>query len=265
MDAQAVAGEVLGALSEGRQIEPFSARLERFDTAAAYAVTARLLELRLARGEQPVGRKIGFTNRGIWQEYGVYQPIWGHIYDSTVRVVAPGDACDTSHLPEPRIEPEIVLGVDADLEPGMTTADIAQAVGWVAHGFEIVQSIYPDWRFTAADCIADNGLHGALLIGPKRAIPSGDRAALAERLAAVGLTLFRNGELIDKGVGANALDGPVEALRHLVGAIAENSPIRAGEMVTTGTLTRAFSVISGETWSTEIEGFDLPGLSLTVR
>ena len=33
---------------------------------------------------KPVGRKIGFTNRAIWPKYGVYQPIWGTVYDRTL-------------------------------------------------------------------------------------------------------------------------------------------------------------------------------------
>ncbi len=45
----------------------------------------------MARGERPVGRKIGFTNRTIWAEYGVYAPIWGDMYDTTLRDLAATD------------------------------------------------------------------------------------------------------------------------------------------------------------------------------
>ena len=58
----------------------------------------------------------------------------------------------------------------------MSLAEIAGAIGWVAHGFEFVQSIFPGWRFKAADCVADGGLHGALFVGPRRAVGKGDRA-----------------------------------------------------------------------------------------
>lgn len=252
-------------LLANRQMEPFTARFPGFASPAAYAVTARLRTLREARGETPIGRKIGFTNRGIWPEYGVYEPIWGYMYDSTVREADQGETVDVSHLPEPRIEPEIVLGLEADLEPGMSTGDIAQAIAWVAHGFEIVQSIFPDWCFEAADCIADGGLHGALFLGPKRQIAPGDRQALPKQLAALTLSLSCNGTEIDAGLGANALDGPVEALRHLVGVLAddpENPPIQSSEMITTGTLTRAFPIAAAQRWSTAIAGFDLPGLDL---
>jgi 2-oxo-3-hexenedioate decarboxylase len=137
----------------------------------------------------------------------------------------------------------------------------------VAHGFEIVQSIFPGWRFRAADCVADGGLHGALVLGPRRNIPEAERAALPARLSGLRVTLSRNGEMVDAGSGANVLDGPVEALAHLVVVLGKdrlNPPIKAGEMVSTGTLTRAFPIFAGERWSTEIHGFDLPGLSAMV-
>ena len=55
------------------------------DLKDAYNVTAAVRAQREARGERPIGRKIGFTNRTIWEEYGVYAPIWGYVYDRTVR------------------------------------------------------------------------------------------------------------------------------------------------------------------------------------
>lgn len=232
-----------------------------------YAVTAALRKLRVARGENPIGRKIGFTNRNIWPEYHVYEPIWGDMYDTTVHSVAAGGVARVMHLPEPRIEPEIVLGLDGDLRPGMSLQEVEAAVGWIAHGFEFVQSIYPDWKFQTADCIANGGLHGALFVGPRLNISAGERAGLAARLAALRVTLSRNGEIQDRGVGANALDGPVNALMHLLEVLAgdrHNPPLKAGELVTTGTLTRAFPVVAGERWSTAIEGLDLPGLAVEI-
>lgn len=267
LDPEAVAAEVLDALDAGRQIAPFSQRLPGFGTEQAYSVAAALRRRRTARGEMQVGRKIGFTNRNIWPEYGVYAPIWGDMYDRTVREAAPGETISVSHLPEPRIEPEIVLGIGADLASGMTAADIASCIDWVAHGFEIVQSAFPDWRFAAADCIADSGLHGALLMGPRRRLRPDERADWHARLKDFRIELFRDGDRIDAGVGSNALDGPVEALAHLVdvlGRDADSPPVRAGEMVTTGTLTRAFPVAAGQKWATRLDGIDLPGLEIRI-
>ncbi len=267
MDPAAIARIVLAAIDGGDQIEPFTAKDAAFSEADAYQVTAELRALRVARGEKPVGRKIGFTNRNIWEEYGVYQPIWGDVYDTTIGNVSAGHRVRVSQLPEPRIEPEIVLGLERDVTPDMDIEEVARSIGWVAHGFEFVQSIFHDWRFRVADCVADGGLHGRLFVGPRRLLPENQRNTLAADLSGLKIMLSRNDAPVDKGFGANVLDGPVQALAHLAAVLGKdklNPPLRAGEIVTTGTLTRAFPVLPGERWSTEISGYDLPGLSVEV-
>jgi 2-oxo-3-hexenedioate decarboxylase len=70
---------------------------------------------------------------------------------------------------------------------------------------------------------------------------------------------------IDHGRSAAVLGGPLSALRHLVGLLArdpDNPPLAAGEIVTTGTLTRAMPVKPGETWSTALDGIALEGIRL---
>ena len=52
------------------------------DVAAAYQRALAVRALRVARGEQPRGYKVGFTNRGIWQRYNVFAPIWGTVWDT---------------------------------------------------------------------------------------------------------------------------------------------------------------------------------------
>lgn len=262
-----IAAEILATLDAGRQVEPLTARISGFDNRAAYAVAAALRDLRIARGETPVGRKIGFTNRNIWAEYGVYEPLWGDVYDRTLHDIGTGARIKVSHLPEPRIEPEIVLGLGRDVTSDMTLDDIAGSIDWVAHGFEIVQSIFPGWRFGVADCVADGGLHGALFVGPRRPLRQDERAGLAAALSSLTITLCRDGSVVDRGIGSNVLDGPIQALSYLADVLAGDPlgpPLHKGELVTTGTVTRAFPVTPGEKWSTEIEGFDLPGLAVEI-
>jgi 2-oxo-3-hexenedioate decarboxylase len=42
----------------------------------------------------------------------------------------------------------------------------------------------------------------------------------------------------------------------------DNPPLAAGEIISTGTLTRAFPVKAGETWTTKLKGINLEGVSL---
>jgi 2-oxo-3-hexenedioate decarboxylase len=261
----AIAGEAFAVLGSGQQIAPFSARWPAFSQEDAYQVTAAVRDLRAARGERPLGRKIGFTNRTIWAEYNVSTPMWGYVYDRTVFDLADvATGFPLAGLAEPRLEPEIVFGLATAPTPGMDERNLLGCVGWVAHGFELVQSIFPGWRFAAPDTVAGYGLHGVLLIGPRRPLGP-DREMWWQTLATFEIDLARDGVVVDHGHAANVLDGPLSALRHLNDLLAvdpANPPLAAGEIVTTGTLTDAHPVAPGETWSTQISGSALPGLTL---
>ena len=260
-----IAGNVLAALEARQQVTPFSARVDGFRLADAYRVAADVRARRVARGERPVGRKIGFTNRTIWAEYDVWAPIWGTVYDSTVqRLARPQEHFALDRMIDPRIEPEIVFGLAHAPEAGMDEAALLGCIDWVAHGYEIVQSIYPDWKFTAADTVAAFGLHGALLIGQPRSV-SDDRAGWRAALSSFEISLTCDGAEADHGQAANVLGGPLLALRHLVDLLAQDSaqpPLAAGEIVTTGTLTRALPIKPGQRWQTRLQGLPLPGLDV---
>jgi 2-oxo-3-hexenedioate decarboxylase len=264
-DIQTVADEVFASLDTGRQIEPISSRISSFSPDDAYRVTAAIRQMRERRGELPVGRKIGFTNRTIWAEYNVYAPMWGYVYNRTVHRLTQIDRTfSLNGLAEPRIEPEIVFKLASAPAPGMDERALQESIEWVAHGFEIVQSIFPGWKFSAPDTIAAFGLHGALLIGPCHSM-----AANAEdwrrMLSTFEIDLKRDGGVRDHGRAVNVLGGPLSALRHLVDILEPdevNPPLAAGEIITTGTLTRALPVSAGETWTTELAGVALDGLSV---
>src|SRR5262249_23609843 len=117
---------------------------------------------------------------------------------------------------------------------------------------------------TAADTVTANGLHGALFIGPRHQT-AGRTAQWLSVLASFEIDLLRDGLVMDHGRAANVLDGPLSALRHLVGLLAHdsvNQPPAGGEIVTTGTLTRAFPISPGETWSTMPQGIALDTLRI---
>src|SRR5947199_5898938 len=79
----------------------------------AYEHALAVREMRLERGEKPLGFKVGFTNRTIWERYGVFRPIWGTVYDTTVRSCGERGELEIASCCEPRIEPECVFGMAA--------------------------------------------------------------------------------------------------------------------------------------------------------
>jgi len=267
VDIEALADRILAAGDAATSIPPVTDADPSFDLANAYAVSAAITRRRVARGERPVGWKIGFTNRTIWEEYGVYAPIWGPMYHSTVHEVPFNETIESAPhgLAEPRVEPEIVFRVAAMPEPGMDDAALFACLDGVAHGFEIVDSIYPGWRFKAADTVAAFALHARLYHGPFAILTSaGERAQWLPRLANFEIILSRDGVEIDRGRGTNVLGGPLAALGHFVTALDKMSGerLKPGDIVTTGTVTRAFPVKAGETWSTRLIDLPLPGLRI---
>ena len=268
MNVEDLARELKTAQDERRPIEPPSARVSGFDSAMAYEVARLIHEARLREGAVPVGRKIGFTNREIWPVYGVYEPIWAYVYDTTVaRLSGSRGTCRLGRfVADPRIEPEIILHFRAAPPLGGDPAAVLACVDWVAHGFEIVQSHFPHWKFQAADTIANSSLHGTLLVGEPRPLDTlGDD--LISRLKRFTIALACDGTVHDRGRGANALGSPLAAVAHLTSVLAAQhaGAIQADELVTTGTLTQAPLIRAGETWSTALDGIDLPGLSVTFE
>ncbi|HWK84313.1 MAG TPA: hypothetical protein VNS61_11320 [Caldimonas sp.] len=239
-----------------------------FTLADAFAVADEIRRLRIGRGETPLGYKIGFTNRSIWDRYGVHAPIWGPIWNTTVEGVAPGHAALVSLAPfvQPRLEPEIMFGFASAPRAGMSEAELAAAIEWVAHGYEIVHTHFDAWRFRAADTVADFALHGRLFVGAR--VPLTRFAEAPRELASVHVALRRDGEVIDEGDSNIVLDGPLTALRLWVDAMAaqrEQWPIAAGDIVSTGTITDAAPMRAGMRFQTRLSDARLPGLALVCE
>jgi 2-oxo-3-hexenedioate decarboxylase len=266
-DLHTLAREMKAAQDAACHVEPFTRRVPGFDLHAAYEVAHLIHRARLAEGARPVGRKIGFTNPAMWARYGVREPIWAYVYDTTV-VQLPGThaRCRLNRFVEPKIEPEIVLHFHSAPALGASPQNLLDAIDWVAHGFEIVQSHFSGWKFGAPDTVADWALHGTLLVGPPQPVARLG-SDLVAAFAGFSLTLSCDGRAVETGRGSNVLGSPLAAIAHLLALLAKQSEavtLRAGELVTTGTITPARSIRTGETWQSELAGIALPGLTVEL-
>ena len=173
------------------------------DVAAAYQSALAVRALRIARGERPVGYKVGFTNRTIWQRYGVFAPIWGTVWNTTLQTCDGQGSWAVGGLCQPRLEPEIVFGIAATPPANASLAQLFECVEWLAPGFEIVQSHHANWKFSAAEGVADGSLHARLLVGERTPVRELAASALAldERLAAATVRLCKSGTRRRSGSG----------------------------------------------------------------
>ena len=263
----AVAARLMQAWDSASLAPLPSSSTEGFDLPAAWRVASELFDQRQARGEVVAGWKIGFTNRSIWERYGVHAPIWGPVWQGGMTLLdAPQASIHLAGLCQPRLEPEIVFGLRASPHPDMSLQALQGCIEWVAHGFEIVHTHFADWRFTAPDTVADFALHGRLLVGPR--VPVSQFGDLAGELSALRLELHEGGSLRDAGQGRVVLDGPLHALQHWLRAMAEHTPhwrVQPGQVVTTGTITDAWPLQPGQRWQTRLSEPLLSGLTLAIE
>jgi 2-keto-4-pentenoate hydratase len=232
----------------------------------AYALALQVRALRMARGERPAGFKVGFTNRSIWQRYQVFAPIWGSVWNTTLQRSNGHGRIAVDNLCKPRLEPEIVFVMASTPPPEPTLQQLFECIDGIAPGFEVVQSHCPGWKFSAAETVADGGLHGRLVVGrPFSArLLGSDGEALDARLAGMSVELECDGRAVDSGQGSNVLDGPLHALLHFVHELQRcpGAPsVQAGDVVTTGTWTDAWPVTGGQRWRAV---FDAPVGELDV-
>lgn len=237
------------------------------DLASAYQRALLVRALRRARGELPLGFKIGFTNRTIWPRYQVFAPIWSTVWSSTVSHADSEGTVSLAATCQPRLEPEVVFGLRHTPAPNASLDDVFDALDWLAPGFEVVQSHQPDWKFSAPDTVMDHGLHARLLIGRRldvRALAS-DATQLADVLANAQVELRRGDGVMERGCGNYVLGSPLHALHHFLTELRRcpGAPdLLAGDVVTTGTWTDAWPVAPGEAWSAT---FSAPLPALSVR
>ncbi len=207
----------------------------------AYAVQLAWVAARTAAGARVAGKKIGLTNPKIQEMFGVHEPDYGHLLD--VMLVDSGGVLPLSSLLQPRVEAEVAFILRRDLQgPGVTREAVLEATECVLPALEIIDSRIRDWKIALPDTIADNASSGRVVINRAAArVPTG------LDLAAITMTLERNGVEISRGVSAAVQGHPATAVAWLANKLAEfGVTLKAGELIMSGAITGAFPVSPGD-------------------
>jgi 2-keto-4-pentenoate hydratase len=268
-DLDVIARELYTAYETGQMVEIPPSTRPGFDLDAAYNIEAKLKQIREDAGHRTVGRKVGYANKAVWRVLKLETLVWGHMYDDTVHYAGGNSAALT--VPHPRslkIEPEIVFGLKQPItNEGLDAAGALASTDWLALGFEIIDCPFPGWKFQPSDFVASFGLHTALVIGEKIQVQSDLIPQLVDELPRFKVRMLKNGGFVEEGSGRNSLKSPAACLAELGAAIVRrfpSQPLRAGEIVSSGTLTAGHPTTKGEMWTAEVEGISLPPLTLRL-
>ena len=135
-----------------------------FTLAEAYDIQDKSVRLRLARGEQRVGIKMGFTSRAKIIQMGIEDMIWGRLTDGML--VEDGGEISFGEYVHPRVEPEVAYLLKDPLEGPVTTIQAMAAVEAIAPAVEIIDSRYKEFKFSVQDVVADNASSSGFVVGP---------------------------------------------------------------------------------------------------
>jgi 2-keto-4-pentenoate hydratase len=264
-DPTALAQEITDAYASKTIVPAPSSRVGGIDLGTAYAVEAAIADARRASGRRTVGWKVGYAHKAMWPALKLETLAWAHMYDDTVSYADWNESTlSMASMLSPKIEPEIVFCLARAPESSDPVA-VLQAAEWYALGFEIIDCVFPDWKFQPADFVAARGLHAALVIGEPVYVEPEDIEKLVTDMAAFTVRLLRNNELVEVGGAKNALESPVLCVGELAEALKRRGgeTLQAGDLITTGTLTTSLPIAAGDTWIASLSG--IPPSSLTLR
>ncbi len=257
IDHAATAGVLDVAERNRAAIPPLTDTLHGLTIQDAYAIQAAWLRRKLATdaGLSLVGRKVGLTARAMQEQLGVNEPDFGFLLNHML--VPDAGSIPRDALILPRVEPEIAFYLAQDLRgPGLSAADVLDATRAVAPALEIVDSRIADWKIKLQDTIADNGSSARAVVGPATPFDRG------LDLAAVQVTLRRNGEQAGAGAGAAVLGHPAEAVAWLANALAAfGESLKAGEVVLPGAMCASVFAHAGDVFEASYTGLG----SVSVR
>lgn len=240
MDIQKAADALYEAENGAYQISMISQDNPDMTIDDAYAIQLKNIDRRLADGEKLVGMKIGLTSKAMQQLLGVDVPDYGHLTDRML--LLEGQPCPTSELIQPKVEGELAFCLKKSLKgPGLTIADVYNATDYVVPALEIVDSRIKDWKIKLVDTISDNGSSARLVVGSRMTpIHQVD-------MRLTGMTLEKNGELVNSGTTAEVLGNPAAAVAWLGNALsAYDIELKAGSIILAGALTAALPAKAGD-------------------
>jgi 2-keto-4-pentenoate hydratase len=248
-----VASQLVAAQTNRFAIDP-PAALATLKLTEAYAVQDALVAIRESSGARLSGWKLGITSPIKQRVMGIGHPLFGRTFADGERTS--GSRVDLATFIAPRTEPELAIGLAAEIDPSMDRAALARAVAWIAPALEITDSRYRSGTRTAVELVADNTSSSGYVIGRQIAV------ADAPPYDALTTELRKNGNVVLHGSTADVLDHPLNALAALAAHLAERGlRARAGDVILSGAITDAIPVAAGDTIEARIAGLGVATIS----
>lgn len=243
-----IADRLRAAAVNGSPIPPIRDDIADGGLEMAYAIQSANTDFYVGQGRRLSGRKIGLTSKAVQKQLGVDSPDFGMLFADME--VQDGEEVAMSRLLQPKVEAEIALVIDNDLDgEQLTMTDVISAVAYALPAIEIVGSRIENWNIRLLDTVADNASSGLYVLG-STPVPID-----AFDLRMCGMVMERRGEQVSLGAGVACLGNPLNAALWLARTMVDvGAPLRAGDVIMTGALGPMVAVLPGDVFDARING-----------
>jgi 2-oxo-3-hexenedioate decarboxylase/2-keto-4-pentenoate hydratase len=260
--AQRAAAILLDQRLAGTPIGPLPTELEPQDMTACYAIQTALNEMLTSGGHgKVVGHKIGCTTPVMQAFVGINHPATGRVFDHTV--MHGHGTVSRKHFVKIGIECEVAVRLAKDLLPRVesyTRESVAEAVGEIMVGMELVDERYTDYRTLGVRTLAADDFYnaGCVLGEPVKDWHHLDLANLTGRT-------WINEVEVASGNSSLVMGHPLNALAWLANAHAEHGlpGLKVGEFILLGSVVETQWLNAGDRVRIDVSG--LGSVSLDIE
>lgn len=221
---------ILDTASRNAKAVPQMAATNQMNLKDAYEIQRLAINLRVERGENITGYKLGFTSKAKMEQMGVHDLIWGILTDEME--IKEGESVDLKRWIHPRVEPEIAFRVSKDIHRELTLEELPNYLDRMAPALEIIDSRYENFKFSLEDVVADNCSSTGYVIGTWQ--------PLSTEISDLKMELVMNNKVIESASSAAILDNPLLSVVELSRlASTAGLSVKKGQVILAGAATAA--------------------------
>jgi len=223
----------------------------------AYRLQMEAARLREARGEPVAGYKIGCLSAAIQTQFGLDQPVFGHIYQT--EVYPSGVVLDPARHENLAIEGEFGVRLAEDIpDSDWLRAHVDQVLATTFPVIELHNYVFRNTPHCAQELIANNALHAGVVL-PRFESSARDAKALLDG----EIVVVRNDEVLGSATGQALPEFPLGSMIRLADHLARfGRGLRRGQLILTGSPLPLYPVFAGDRIEVSCGSF---GVTATVK
>ena len=250
-----LAAELNHAEKSRIQVEHFSKRFPEMTLEDGYRINCAWVALKLSKGHQVIGHRIGLTSRAMQQASQIDEPDFGTLLEHMRYTCVAGKVLDIpfKNFIAPRVEVELAFVLKDSIQgPNISVQQVLDATAYVTPAIEIIDARIDQFdRHTQVmrkvfDTISDNAANAGIVLGGEQVDP------YATDLPWCGAVLKQNGVVEETGMAAGVQGHPAIGIAWLANKLAPcNESLQAGEIVLAGSFTRPVAAKVGDAFEAD--------------